>query len=154
MICAFANYKKHNSIMYTVLRQLRHSPWDSSDRQFVPFDRSAKSFLNEIRKTTKFAHDRIVEQYKKTAECSNRARNPHTFSVNEKAWLSTKNLFIADCVTMRRLYPKFCGPLRITEKINDVSFRLRLPESMKAQKILDLFHGSLSKTFVLDMCGQ
>ncbi|MCO5600446.1 hypothetical protein L7F22_054559 [Adiantum nelumboides] len=47
-----------------------------------------------------------------------------------------------------RLYPKlsmrYYGPFQITERINDVSFRLRLPDTWK---IHNAFHVSLLKSF-------
>ena len=96
----------------------------------VPIDNAAshnpseKSFLDEIRAMTNSAHNRIVELSKKMAECANKSRNPHMFSVDDKVWLSTKNLSIEDGSGMRKLHPKFCGPFRITENMNDVLFRL------------------------------
>lgn len=54
---------------------------------------------------------------------------------------------------MRKLHPKFCGPFRISEKINEVTFRLDLSETMKARGIHDAFHSSLLKPFIDDKYG-
>ena len=143
MIRAFANYKKDNWDEHLVDFEMAYNPAVNATKlcssffvnyeihpRTVPIDNvtsrnpPAKSFPDEIRETIKFAHDRIVEQNKKMAEYASKSRTPHIFSVYDNVKLSTKNLSIEDGIGMRKSHPKFCGPFRITEKINDVSFRL------------------------------
>ena len=88
------------------------------------------------------------------AEYANNSRSQHSFSVNNDVWLSTKNLSIEDGSGMRKLHPKFCGPIKIIEKINNVSFRLELSEPMKARGIHDVFHCSLFKPYIPDEYGR
>ena len=64
--------------------------------------------------------------------------------------LSTKNISLEDGSGSRKLHPKFCGPFKITEKINEATFRLDLSEPMKTKGIHDAFHVSLLKPFIED----
>ena len=79
---------------------------------------------------------------------------PHNFQVNDKVWLSTENLSLEDGSGTRKLHPKFCGPFRITEKISDVTYRLELPDPMKAKVIHNAFLVRLLKPFVEDIFGR
>lgn len=66
----------------------------------------------------------------------------------------TKKFSIEDRSRMRKLHPNFCGPIKITEIINNVTFRLALSEQMKARGIHDVFHSSLFKLFVPHQYGR
>ncbi len=88
---------------------------------------SAKSFLDAIHDRTKFIRQKIVKQNTKMVEYANKPRIPHSFNVDEYAWLPEKNLSLEDGSGMRKFNSKFGGPLRISKKINDVTFRLELP---------------------------
>ncbi len=98
---------------------------------------SAKSFLEAMHDTTKFVHEGIVKQNTKMAEYATRIL--HSFNVHEYAWKSTKKLSLQDESRMRKLNPKFCGPFRISKKINDVKFQLDLPYPMIVKGIHDPF---------------
>ena len=111
---------------------------------------SVTAFLENIQESTKFAQENIQKQNIRMAEYANKSRLPHNFAVNDKVWLSTKNLSIEDGSGSRKLHPKFCGPFVIKEKISEVTFRLALSEPMKARGIHDAFHVSLLKPFVED----
>jgi len=41
--------------------------------------------------------------------------------------------------------PKYSGPYRVTERINDIKFRLDLPQAHWDRKVHDAFHASLLK---------
>ena len=83
------------------------------------------------------------EEQHRMAEYANKSRLPHNFAVNDKVWLSTKNLSIEEGSGSRKLHPKFCGPFVIIEKINNVTFRLKLSEPMIARRIHNAFHVTL-----------
>ena len=74
----------------------------------------------------------------------------HSFNANDNVWLSEKILSLEDESGMRKLNQKFCGPIRINKKINDVTFRLELLYPMIAKGIQDSFCCSLFKPFVPD----
>lgn len=65
------------------------------------------------------------------------------FVLGDKVWLSTKNLALKQC--SKKFSPRFIGPYNIIEIINPVSFRLKLPDSLR---IHDVFHKSLLKKYV------
>ena len=135
MIRAFAYYKKDNWDEHSVDLEVAYNSAVNTTTLCSPFlinygihprtvpihnmasrNPSAKSFLDEIRETTKFVHDRIVEQNKIMAEYTNKSRFLRTFSANDKVWLSTKNLSIEVGSAIRKLHPKFCSPFKITEE--------------------------------------
>src|SRR5512147_477464 len=46
-----------------------------------------------------------------------------------------------------KLLPKWIGPFKVTEVINPVAYRLKLPETLKLH---DVFHASLLKPYLPD----
>ena len=58
-------------------------------------------------------------------------------------WLSTRNL--SPKVPSRKMGQKYMGPFRITARINEVAFRLDLPNSIRVHPV---FHCSLLKPHV------
>lgn len=81
----------------------------------------------------------------------NKKRPSVPFQSNDKVLLSTKDLSLEDVTGSRKLRPKFCGPFEITEKSNDVSFRLNLPQPLLNRKIHNAFHSRLLKPFTGDL---
>ena len=173
IIRAFANYKRDNWDDRLVDFEIAYISAVNSTTLCSPFlvnygihsrtipinvvtsnNPSEKYFFDIMQDLTKFAHDRIVERNKKMDEYANKSTNPHTISVDEQAWLSTKNLSIEVGSGMRKLHPKFCGPFKIIEKINEVTFRLALSEPIKARGIHYVFHCSLFEQFVPDQYGR
>jgi hypothetical protein len=169
MIRAFANFKKDNWDEHLVDFEVAYNSAVNSTTLCTPFyvnygihpktipfeawstnNPSVEEFLQNIKDSTKFVHERIKEQNRKTAEYANKSRIDHSFKVGELAWLSTKNLKFEDGSGSRKLNPRFCGPFKILEKINDVTVRMKLSEPMKAIGIHDAFHVSLLKPFNKD----
>jgi hypothetical protein len=74
------------------------------------------------------------------AAFANASRRPHNFQVGDLVFLNRKN--IRTTRPARKLDDKFFGPFKITDRINDVSFRLSLPSSLKIHPV---FHVSLFK---------
>ena len=65
------------------------------------------------------------------------------FKVGTKVWLKTTNLTTER--PNKKLDYKFVGPYEIVEQVNEVSFKLKLPYSMKVHNI---FHASLLELYV------
>ena len=169
MIRAFANFRKDNWDEHLVDFEVAYNSAIHSTTLYSPFflnygisprtvplqtlssnNPSVSKFLEDIQKTTKFAHENIQKQNIRMAEYANKSRLPHDFAVNDKVWLSTKNLSLEEGSGSRKLHPKFCGPFTIKEKINNVTFRLEISAPMKARRIHDAFHVSLLKPFAED----
>ena len=169
MIRAFANFRKDNWDEHLVDFEVAYNSSVHATTMFSPFylnyginprtiplqtlssnNPSVSKFLETIQETTRFAQENIQKNNLKMAEYANKSRLPHEFAVNDKVWLSTKNLSIEEGSGSRKLHPKFCGPFVISEKINNVTFRLELSAPMKARGIHNTFHVSLLKPFVED----
>lgn len=74
-----------------------------------------------------------------------RRRGELKLQLGDQVWLSTSNIKLA-CPS-KKLAPRFMGPFPVKRKINEVSYELTLPDSLK---IHPLFHVSLLKPAVPD----
>ena len=117
-------------------------------------NQAVEESMRIVEHVTKSIHERIREQNVKNARYTNKFRKNHNFKVGEKAWLSTTNLKLEDGRGSRKLNPRFCEPLEIVEKINDVTMRLKLSEPMKAKRKHNTFHVSLMKPVQEDQCTR
>ncbi|MEE6526451.1 hypothetical protein FKM82_027115 [Ascaphus truei] len=79
----------------------------------------------------------------KKKQADRHRQRPPDFAPGQKVWLSTKNIRLK--VTSPKLAPRFIGPFPILKRINPVTYRLKLPATMK---IPSAFHCSLLKPFV------
>ena len=59
------------------------------------------------------------------------------FTIGDLVWLDASNIHLTGT---RKLNPKRLGPYKIVEKINDLAYKLQLPESMHIHPV---FHASL-----------
>jgi hypothetical protein len=80
-------------------------------------------------------------------EQADRKRRAEEFEVDDLVWLSSVNIRIPafEGPNAEKVKPKYIGPLRITEKLSGVTYRLELPESWKIHPV---FHISKLKRYV------
>ncbi|MEN9524269.1 MAG: hypothetical protein RL536_338 [Candidatus Parcubacteria bacterium] len=95
--------------------------------------------FEQLRENLKSAQD----DYKRFAD-RRRSKGPD-FKVGDKVFLSSKN--IKTLRPKKKLTPKYFGPFKIIQKINDVAFRLDLPPTWK---IHNVFHISLLEPSPVD----
>ena len=84
-------------------------------------------------------NNKLLEQ---VTDCSQRRSMRHGI-------LSTKNLSLKDCSSMRKLDPNFYGHFKILENITYVVHCLKLSAPMRAIKMHDAFHTSLLQSIAL-----
>ncbi|MCO5580766.1 hypothetical protein L7F22_034636 [Adiantum nelumboides] len=98
------------------------------------------------------AFAKVRETLQKSQERQKKAadRHRHDLKLKENDWVLSRfeKVRLRKKKGKERLFPKlsmrYYGPFQITEEINDVSFRLRLPDTWK---IHNAFHVSLLKPF-------
>jgi len=106
------------------------------------FTTDRKATLDLAMENIKVARDR----YKSYADAG---RKDTQFKEGEQVMLSTVN--INKHTLNRKLFPKFLGPFRITQVVNDVAYKLDLPNRWE---IHDVFHVSLLKPWVAGKMGS
>lgn len=106
----------------------------------IPAVNERLSLLQETRSKLLETLKVAQEAYKKASD--RRRRAVPSFRVGDKVWLSAKNLKTQ--VPSVKLGPKYLGPFQILAQVNAVTFRLKLPDSMRIHPV---FHVSLLKPF-------
>ena len=86
----------------------------------------------------------LLEAQRRFKRATDKRRRPAPdFQIGDQVWLSTRNLRLK--VPAQKLGQKYMGPFRISGRINEVTFRLDLPHSIRVHPV---FHCSLLKPFV------
>ena len=123
----FANYGFHPSFLPDV-------PAEPT----VPAVQDIISFLN---RNCKLLQDAIIRAQAASKKIFDRKRRGELIlQPGDQVWLSTCNLRLA-CPS-KKLAPKFIGPFPVKRKLNEVSYELYLPDSLRIHPV---FHVSLLK---------
>lgn len=103
----------------------------------------AYDFFNRFHKHLSRAKDALHKAQFRQQHYANQHRHDTQFAVGDYVLLSTQhlNMHVHENSTPK-LFPKYVGPFRISQVISPVTYRLRLPPTMKCH---DVFHISLLK---------
>ncbi len=81
-----------------------------------------------------------VRRHKANSD-TRRSTNP-IYQPGDRVWLSTLDIHLR--LPCKKLSPRYIGPFRVMRRINEVTYRLHLPDQYR---ILPTFHVSLLKPF-------
>ena len=104
---------------------------------------AAGQFAEAQKEALQFARAQIIKARDRYKSYADKQRLDSTYNVGDSVLLSTENLNKHS--QSRKLYPKFLGPFKIIKKVNDVAYKLELPEHMKIHKV---FHVNLLKPYI------
>ncbi|KAJ3473941.1 hypothetical protein NLI96_g12741 [Meripilus lineatus] len=107
-----------------------------------------QEFAMRMKEAIMAAHDAIIAARVQQTRYANKRRRDAPFKEGDLAYLSTKNLKPPKG-RARKLVPKYLGPFRITKVIEPgATYKLELPNELKARGINDAFHASLLRPHV------
>ena len=107
---------------------------------------AAQSTAQEMADTLQHARAKLEEARVRMAQQANARRREVSFQVGDMVRLSTVNLTLPSTMS-RKLAARFVGPFKVDKIINPVTYRLRLPASMKIHPV---FHVSLLQPWRVD----
>lgn len=96
---------------------------------------TAADILDYILKYTKIEQENIEKQNIAKFQQANKTRVPPPIKVIDQVLLSKKYLLLEDENVSTKFHSKICGSFRITEKINNITIRLNLPQPVADKKI-------------------
>ena len=170
MIRAFVNYDQDNWTDHLVEFEVAYNSSVNATTSFTPFflsygyeprftpientsstNPTASTQIQTLKHALSRAQTNIRKSNEYAATYANKKRTPCTMKLNDLVMLSTKNLNLDNASSRNKLNPKYCGPFRITEQINPVTFRLALSQPLKSRGVHNAFHSSLLVPYKPDL---
>jgi hypothetical protein len=100
-------------------------------------------FMHELQEAHKHAKTAIEAAQQRQKLYADQRRRSVDFKLGQRVLLSTKNISIKMLGTPK-LLPKYIGPFKVVDKVNDVAYKLDLPACLK---IHNVFHVSLLEEY-------
>jgi len=108
---------------------------------------SVSDFVEKQASALAQAQDTITEAQNRQKQHADQNRRPVPFSVGDMVLLSTEHISVAAHANRpsKKLEPKFIGPFKIIDKVNENAFKLELPPTMRQHPV---FNADLLRPYV------
>ncbi len=118
--------------------------WDNPEKTEYP---GVQMFAQRMKLAVIAAHDSILEAYIKQTQDANQKRRPVPFANNDLVYMSTKNISFPKGLA-RKMVLKYMGPYHVLRDLDNRSFKIELPSSLKSRGIHNVFHVLLLRVHV------
>jgi hypothetical protein len=125
---------------YLAYGQKVQHPIDMAAHVNVP---AAEQRADDIEEAIKHAKLKLQEAQARQAQYANQHRKDITYTVGDKVYLSTANLYLPSSMS-RKLTARYLGPFQVEQVVNPVTYKLKLPSTMRIHPV---FHISLIKPY-------
>ena len=109
-------------------------PTDVQPTEKVPAADDFATAMADVIESAKAKLEKARQRAKKIADPARRERQ---FAAGDLVLLSSKNIALKTPGS-NKLLPKFLGPLKITEALSPVTYRLQLPDSMRCHNVFHI----------------
>jgi hypothetical protein len=127
---------------YLAYGQEAQHPVDIAAHVNVP---AADVQASDIEVAIEHAKLKLREAHARQAQYANQRRKDVTYSVGDKVYLSTPNLYLPSSMS-RKFTAHYLGPFRVEKVVNPVTYKLELPTTMRIDPVFNVSLLKPSKT--------